>query len=221
MINTAPLTGDAARLARLADIVVANETEFELLAGASVPDAEARQATLKKLHAETGQTFVVTLGGDGVIAIRDGQILTAEGLKIEPVDTVGAGDTFAAIWPPASNRGSILRKRFAGPRLPVRSPASAAAPNHRSRLPTPSARGSNQASSGLYRAIVTIGHGTHPCGRRRNLPYRGRVGGPHGGRRHGRLLQGLDDEPNDAVCEPSASGLRRHGKDPRAPCQGE
>lgn len=94
MINTAPLTGDAARLARLADIVVANETEFELLTGTSIPDAEARQATLKKLHAETGQTFVVTLGGDGVIAIRDGEIITAQGLKIEPVDTVGAGDTF-------------------------------------------------------------------------------------------------------------------------------
>ncbi|WP_105404182.1 ribokinase [Neorhizobium sp. T7_12] len=94
VINTAPLTGDATRLARLADIVVANETEFELLAGSPIPDAAARQEMLKKLHAETGQTYVVTLGGDGVVAIRDGKIVTAEGLKIEPVDTVGAGDTF-------------------------------------------------------------------------------------------------------------------------------
>lgn len=94
MINTAPLTPDAARLARLADIVVANETEFELLAGEQLADRDARKAALQKLHAETGQTFVVTLGGEGVIAIREGTFFAADGLKIEPVDTVGAGDTF-------------------------------------------------------------------------------------------------------------------------------
>ncbi|KGD86450.1 ribokinase [Rhizobium sp. YS-1r] len=94
LMNTAPLTDDAARLARLADIVVANETEFELLAGHPIPDAATRKAALEKLHSETGQTFVVTLGGDGVVAIREGRFFSAEGLKIEPVDTVGAGDTF-------------------------------------------------------------------------------------------------------------------------------
>jgi len=94
MINTAPLTDDAARLARLADIVVANETEFELLSGTAIPNAATRKAALEKLHAETGQIFVVTLGGDGVVAIRDGETISAQGLEIEPVDTVGAGDTF-------------------------------------------------------------------------------------------------------------------------------
>jgi len=94
MINTAPLTADAARLARMADIIVANETEFELLAGRKVADAEARRRVLEELHDETGQTLVVTLGGDGVIAIRGGHFFAAQGLKIEPVDTVGAGDTF-------------------------------------------------------------------------------------------------------------------------------
>lgn len=94
MINTAPLTKDAKRLSALADIVVANETEFELLVGETVPDATARRAALEKVHAATGQTFVVTLGGEGVVAIREGRLISARGLKIEPVDTVGAGDTF-------------------------------------------------------------------------------------------------------------------------------
>ncbi|MGK6316149.1 ribokinase [Neorhizobium sp. DT-125] len=105
MINTAPLTDDAARLARLADIVVANETEFELLAGTAIPDATARRAALEKLHAETGQIFVVTLGGDGVVAIRDGEIVSAQGLKIEPVDTVGAGDTFCGYLAASLDQG--------------------------------------------------------------------------------------------------------------------
>lgn len=94
MLNTAPLTTDAGRLAALADIVVANETEFELLARKSKLDAPAREAELGKIHAATGQTYVVTLGAEGVIAARGGEIVKTTGLMIDPVDTVGAGDTF-------------------------------------------------------------------------------------------------------------------------------
>jgi hypothetical protein len=47
----------------------------------------------------------VTLGGDGVIAIRDGVISRAKGLKIEPVDTVGAGDTFCGYFAASLDEG--------------------------------------------------------------------------------------------------------------------
>lgn len=94
IINTAPLTADAVRLARLADIVVANETEFALLLGRDLEDGAAREEALRQLHRETGQTIVVTLGAEGVIAVRDGELARAVGLEIVPVDTVGAGDTF-------------------------------------------------------------------------------------------------------------------------------
>ena len=94
LINIAPLTADAARLAKLADIIVANETEFELLAGVSALTAAERIAHMQRIHQETGQTLIVTLGADGVVAVRDGQVTGVQGLKIAPVDTVGAGDTF-------------------------------------------------------------------------------------------------------------------------------
>lgn len=91
LLNVAPLTADAARLAALADIVIANETEFALLAGVATFDERA----LTTLHVKTGQTLVVTLGAAGVAAASDGTIQRAEGLSIKPVDTVGAGDTFS------------------------------------------------------------------------------------------------------------------------------
>lgn len=94
IINIAPLTGDAARLGRMADIVIANETEFERLAARDGMSTAEREDELLRLHRETQQTVIVTLGGDGVVAAHQGDIHKAQGLKIEPVDTVGAGDTF-------------------------------------------------------------------------------------------------------------------------------
>lgn len=94
LFNTAPLTPDVIRLAPLASIFVSNETEFELLIGRSNLSAEERLEAMQKLAAEKGQTVVVTLGADGVVAIHENEVIRAKGLKITPVDTVGAGDTF-------------------------------------------------------------------------------------------------------------------------------
>lgn len=94
VINIAPFSADAQRIGAMADILVANETEFDLFAGKGELTAEARETTMRALHAQSGQTIIVTLGADGVIAIRKNEIFRAAGLAIEPVDTVGAGDTF-------------------------------------------------------------------------------------------------------------------------------
>lgn len=94
IVNIAPLTPEARRLGALADILVANETEFALYLGKDEMTGQEREAAMRSLHAETGQTVIVTLGADGLVAIRRGEIVRAEGLRIEPVDTVGAGDTF-------------------------------------------------------------------------------------------------------------------------------
>ncbi|WP_075291008.1 ribokinase [Pararhizobium arenae] len=110
IINIAPLTSDAARLGRMADIVVANETEFELLAGKSGLASEDRIAEMRRLHDETGQTIIVTLGAEGVVALRDGTLHTAKGLKIEPVDTVGAGDTFCGYLAASLDAGLDFEK---------------------------------------------------------------------------------------------------------------
>ena len=116
VINTAPLTEDAAELAALADIVVANETEFKLLAGKSLTAAVDREAELMRLHADSGQTLIVTLGADGVIAAREGALVRVNGLTILPVDTVGAGDTFLRLPGGRPRCRPGFRNRFAARR---------------------------------------------------------------------------------------------------------
>ncbi|MCP8896397.1 ribokinase [Shinella daejeonensis] len=94
IVNTAPLTPEVKRIGGMADVLIANETEFELFIDREKLSATEREEEMRALHAKTGQTLIVTLGAEGVIAIRKSEVYRAKGLKITPVDTVGAGDTF-------------------------------------------------------------------------------------------------------------------------------
>lgn len=94
ILNTAPLTESAAKLSQLADIVVANETEFNLLTGERASTIAEYEQLLRNMHHRSGQILVVTLGKDGAVGIAENQVTRVEGLEILAVDTVGAGDTF-------------------------------------------------------------------------------------------------------------------------------
>lgn len=109
IFNTAPFTADVPRLAALADIVVCNETEFELLVGSKIHDMGQRRDALLRLHEVCGQTVVLTMGADGAIAVHDGAIIQARSLEIEPVDTVGAGDTFCGYLAGSLEQGLDLK----------------------------------------------------------------------------------------------------------------
>jgi ribokinase len=94
VLNTAPFRADAADLLASADYVVANETEFDLYADALELAGGDRAARMRTFVEKTGRTVIVTLGGDGVLAATPKGDISVPALKIMPVDTVGAGDTF-------------------------------------------------------------------------------------------------------------------------------
>src|SRR5690606_33161759 len=62
VLNTAPFLDDTTALAGMADIVIANETEFALLSGRPIEELDAAMAGWVD---RTGRTVVVTLGPDG------------------------------------------------------------------------------------------------------------------------------------------------------------
>ena len=94
VLNTAPFRAEAAKLLPSADYVVSNETEFDLYTEVLKLSGRDRAARMRAFVERTGRTIVVTLGSEGVIAASPQGEFAVPALKITPVDTVGAGDTF-------------------------------------------------------------------------------------------------------------------------------
>jgi len=97
VLNTAPARDDAAPLLAKADYVIANETEFDLYSK-PLNLAGERLKRMQDFASQTGRTIVVTLGGEGVVAASPDGVVSVEAMKITPVDTVGAGDTFCGYF---------------------------------------------------------------------------------------------------------------------------
>lgn len=98
VLNTAPFNGAAASFLEKADYIVANETEFDLYGEALKLQGRDRPARMKSFAEKTGRTVIVTLGGEGVLAATPDALVQVPALKIKPVDTVGAGDTFCGYF---------------------------------------------------------------------------------------------------------------------------
>ncbi|MGX9181505.1 ribokinase [Mesorhizobium sp. BHbdii] len=113
VLNTAPFRGEAAAFLGKADYVVANETEFDLYGEALSLSGGDRPARMRDYAGKTGRTIVVTLGGDGVLAATPADLLMVPALKITPVDTVGAGDTFCGYFAAGLSSGLPLDQALA------------------------------------------------------------------------------------------------------------
>lgn len=113
ILNTAPFRAEAADLLAKADFVVANETEFDLYAQALGLAGEDREARMRAFAEKTGRAIVVTLGGEGVVAITGDERVQVPALPVKPVDTVGAGDTFCGYLAAGLSEGAPLREALA------------------------------------------------------------------------------------------------------------
>ncbi len=104
ILNTAPFLASTAALAKMASVVISNETEFALMAGEHIP-----METLMEEWAErNAQTVIVTLGAKGALAATPDRSLSVPALKVTPLDTVGAGDTFCGYLAAGLDAGLAL-----------------------------------------------------------------------------------------------------------------
>ncbi|AWN50050.1 ribokinase [Methylobacterium terrae] len=104
LLNPSPFRAPAREILERTDILVVNAVEAAALAGllgASAPDGEAQPAEweglARALHASGPGLVVVTLGGRGAVAVpAGGAALVRPAFRVAAVDTLGAGDAFAA-----------------------------------------------------------------------------------------------------------------------------
>ena len=110
VLNTAPFRAEAASFLHKADYVVANETEFDRYGEALGLSGRDRKACMRAFVERTGRTIIVTLGDEGVLAASPQEFLNVPALKITPVDTVGAGDTFCGYFGAGLASGRTLEQ---------------------------------------------------------------------------------------------------------------
>jgi sugar/nucleoside kinase (ribokinase family) len=84
------------------DLLFLNETEALQLTRA--PNA---RAALKALSKEVS-CAVIKLGARGAMAVKNGEVTSALGFKVDPTDTTGAGDSFAAGFVSSYLRGRSI-----------------------------------------------------------------------------------------------------------------
>lgn len=99
VLNPSPYRGTAVPPDGTVDMLIINEVEAEEMTGLKVQSPEdAAEAALRLLpRLRQGGHVVVTLGEQGAVAVSDGDEtpLYIPAKKVRPVDTTGAGDTFA------------------------------------------------------------------------------------------------------------------------------
>jgi ribokinase len=101
ILNIAPFLNTTPSVATRAQYLVANETEFALLAGQG--DLAIQMQNWARAHR---QTVIVTLGPQGArAATPEGEQVNVPAIKVVPIDTVGAGDTFVGYLAAGLERG--------------------------------------------------------------------------------------------------------------------
>ncbi|MCF6344540.1 MAG: ribokinase [Devosiaceae bacterium] len=109
ILNIAPFSDKSKTLAKLADIVIANETEFAALIGQELKRGFEHE--LCALAKRNQQIIIVTLGADGALgATSEGKLIKVQALKIKPIDSVGAGDSFCGYLAAMLEQGKPLKE---------------------------------------------------------------------------------------------------------------
>ncbi|MEP7456118.1 ribokinase [Phyllobacterium sp. SB3] len=105
ILNVSPFDKTSAELSRLADIVIANQHEWSQLSGGA-----ETCAAMQEWSRRHRQTIVVTKGAGGVAVASPSEYFEVAAPTIQPIDTVGAVDTFCGYLAAELDRGGSLRE---------------------------------------------------------------------------------------------------------------
>lgn len=110
ILNPAPARELPSELLELADVIVPNETELQLLTGVETTTLEGVARGARNLRRRADQTIIVTLGGRGAWVLERDEGYLVEAREVKAVDTTGAGDAFVGSLAYFLARGIPVRK---------------------------------------------------------------------------------------------------------------
>jgi ribokinase len=108
ILNPAPVRPLPDSVLRLVDILTPNQTEARVLAGRSPGTSIASEEVARELIKRGVKQIVMTLGEKGALIVTASSSRHIPALKMEAVDTTGAGDAFNAGLAVALSSGANL-----------------------------------------------------------------------------------------------------------------
>jgi len=145
VFNAAPDPEKAVDLLPMIDVLIVNRGEAAALGGVA-GDEVSPEKLLDALRRAGARDAVITLGTDGACGLCDGRVFRQPPLKVDVVDTTGAGDAFC---------GAVAARLLAGDSLPgaVRYGAVAGA----LAATKPGAQASIPTAAEIERALPSLG----------------------------------------------------------------
>lgn len=95
ILNPAPAREISKEILQNVDFITPNETEFEIISNKTFKDGnELEEAMIAWQNENPSTRLVVTRGKDGSSYVECNKVETMKTIKVDVVDTTGAGDTF-------------------------------------------------------------------------------------------------------------------------------
>jgi ribokinase len=115
VLNPAPARPLPDRILEKVDLLTPNQSEARVLTGIPADTLEGAEAAGQALLDKGVQTVIITLGAQGAFIVQPGGTQHVKGLRVDAVDTTGAGDAFMAGLAVALAEGKPLEEatRFA------------------------------------------------------------------------------------------------------------
>ena len=95
MLNPAPAQPLPERLWQTVDILILNDSEAALLCDAAAGSSSIASNMALALQARGPRQVLLTMGGQGLVLAQHGVVQYFPAMRVTPVDTTAAGDTFA------------------------------------------------------------------------------------------------------------------------------
>jgi ribokinase len=119
ILNPAPARLLSPDFLALPNIITPNETEASLLSDVAVTNLDTVQHAGERLLALGCRIVIITLGAQGSLLVRQGEVRHFPAFPVTPIDTTAAGDAFNGVLAAALLEGrglneAIVRASAAG-----------------------------------------------------------------------------------------------------------